>query len=113
MRIPQLREVPTAVALPVVETTAGVVVIAGMGELAGRGLEGLEVKAEELVFLEVGHFVGVRAVTVIGSLAVGLAGGELVDEGVEADLVIVMRVLAGLPLVRFTCSSQVQIICVG
>ena len=96
-----------------VETTAGVVVIAGMGELAGRGLEGLEVKAEELVFLEVGHFVRVRTVTVIGSLAVGLAGGELVDEGVEADLVIVMRVLAGLPLVRFTCSSQVQIICVG
>jgi hypothetical protein len=113
VRIPHLREVPTAVALPVAEAAAGVLVVAGMGELAGRGLEGLQVESENLVLLEVGHFVGMRSVTVIRSLAVGLAGRGLVYEGVEADLVVVVRVLAGLPLVSFTCSSQVQIICVG
>jgi hypothetical protein len=113
VRIAHLREVPTPVALPVVESAARVLVVAGVGELAGRGLEGLQVEAEELVLLQVGEFVGVCPVAVIGCLAVGLAGGGLVEEGVVVDLVVVVGVLASLRVGGDTCSSQVQIICVG
>jgi hypothetical protein len=89
-------EVTTSVALPVVETTGSVLVVAGVRQLARRCFEGLQVEPEELVLLQVGQLIGMRPEAIVRALAVALAGRGLVDEGMEAVLIGIMRVLAGL-----------------
>jgi hypothetical protein len=73
-----------------------ILVVTGVGQLARRCFEGLQVESEELVLLQVGQLVGMRPEAVVRPLAVGLTRRGLVDEGMEADLVGVMRVLAAL-----------------
>lgn len=51
MRVVDLSKVASAVALPVVEAATRILIIAGMVELAGSSLEGLQVKAKELMLL--------------------------------------------------------------
>lgn len=113
VRIGDHGEVATPVALPVVEAAGRVLVVAGVRQLARRCFEGLQVEPEELVLLQVGQLVGVCPEAIVRALAVGLAGRGLVDEGMEADLVGVVRVLAALRRGGGTGSSQRQSICVG
>jgi hypothetical protein len=113
VRVAYLSQVPSAIAFPVVEAATGVLVVAGVGELAGEGLEGLQVEAEEHVLLQVGQFVAVNSEAKVRAVALRLALRGLVDEWMVAVLVGVVRVLAGLLGKEGTCSSQVQNICVG
>lgn len=74
VRIRDEGEIPTSVSLSMVETTASILVVTGVRQLARRCFEGLQVESEELVFLEVGQLVGMRPKAIIRVLAVGLAG---------------------------------------
>lgn len=65
VRIAHLSKVSPAIALPVIEATARVLVITAVGQLARRSLEGLQVESEEHVLLEVRHLVPMRPVTVV------------------------------------------------
>jgi hypothetical protein len=96
VRVRNYREVPTSVTLPMVKPAGGILIVAGVRQLTWRSFEGLQVKAEKLVLLQVGQLIGMGSEAVIRALTVGLARGCLVDEWMEADLVSVVRVLAGL-----------------
>lgn len=74
VRVGNHGEVATSVSLPVVKSAGSILVVTGVGQLARRCFEGLQVESEELVLLQVGQLVGMCPEAVVRPLAVGLTG---------------------------------------